>query len=506
MKLPRRKFLKVGAGSVALLAAAGCDRMPRELRLLLSLQPKENGPFQPPAHESIDLLTHVLNRAAFGARPGDYEHFKKLGGTLTEAASAWFESQLDPDKIDDADAQYAVRRFETLNEPLGELFEYQEDLLQHELMRGTLARAVLSERQLYEVMVQFWSDHFNIDPSKGDCKWLKVADDREVIRKHALGKFPDLLRASALSPAMLWYLDGRVNRRENMAEKPNENYARELLELHTLGVHGGYTQKDVMEVARCLTGWTVRSRGQPPNFQIGKVEFNPAHHDFGAKEVLGQRIPATPATLPPEERDRLGQHELERILEIVTRHPSTAQHIGAKLCRHFIADEPPANAVSAVAAAFSRTSGDIPATLRALFATDEFREQRGSKFKRPFNFIVSALRATGARTDASLEIVDYLRRMGHAPFNYPTPEGYPDKAAPWMGTLLWRWNFAVALSENRIKGTQVDFESLRANAGGDNGLMAHLLGRKPTPEEAQAYHDSGTGLALMLASPAFQRC
>jgi uncharacterized protein (DUF1800 family) len=505
MKLPRRRFLKVGAGSVALLAA-GCDRMPRELRVLFAPQSKENGPFQSPTQGSIDLLTHVLNRAAFGVRTGDYQALKKLGGTAEEAASAWLELQLNPDKIEDEEAEYAVRRFETLTEPLGELFEYQQDLLQHELMRGTLTRAVLSERQLYEVMVQFWSDHFNIDPSKGDCKWLKVADDREVVRRHALGKFPDLLRASALSPAMLWYLDGRVNRRANTADKPNENYARELLELHTLGVHGGYTQRDVMEVARCLTGWTVRSRGQPPNFQIGNVEFQAAQHDFGAKEVLGQRIPATPAGLEAEERDRLGMHELERVLQIVTRHPSTAQHIGAKLCRHFIADEPPDSAVGKVAAVFGESGGDIPATLRALFATEEFREQRGNKFKRPFSFIVSALRATGARTDASLEIIDYLRRMGHAPFNYPTPEGYPDQGAPWMGTLLWRWNFAVALSENRIEGTRVDFEALRANAGGDGGLMAHLLGRKPTAEEEHAYHDSGAGLALMLASPGFQRC
>ena len=507
MKFPRRKFLKVGAGTVALVAAAGCDQMPRELRALFALQSKQDSPFQPPTQTSVDLLTHVFNRAAFGVRPGDYEKFRKLGATAADAGDAYLEIQLAPEKIEDDPAQYSVRRFETLAEPLGELFEYQEDLLQHELMRGALARAVFSERQLYEVMVQFWSDHFNIDPSKGDCKWLKVADDREVIRKHAFGKFPDLLRASALSPAMLWYLDGRVNRRKNMADKPNENYARELLELHTLGVHGGYTQKDVMEVARCLTGWTVRSRGEPPNFQIGKVEFKADEHDFGRKEILGERIAATPTEkLTPDERERLGRHELERVLEIVTRHPATAQHIGAKLCRHFIADDPPASAVTRVADVFGKTGGDIPATLRALFQTDEFREQRGNKFKRPFNFVVSALRATGARTDASLEVIDYLRRMGHAPFNYPTPEGYPDKAAPWMGTLLWRWNFALALSENRIKGTKVDFETLRANAGGDAGLMSHLLGRKATKEEVQAYHDSGAGLALLLASPAFQWC
>jgi uncharacterized protein (DUF1800 family) len=506
MNLPRRKFLKAGAGGVALLAATGCDQLPRELRQFLSLETKESGPFRPSAQKEIDPITHALSRAAFGARPGDYERVRKLAGGSSEAAAAYLEEQLQPEKIEDAEADYALRRFETLNEPLGELFEYQPDLLEHELMRATLVRAVLSERQLYEVMVQFWSDHFNIDPSKGDCKWLKVADDREVIRKHALGSFADMLRASALSPAMLWYLDGRVNRRTTMADKPNENYARELLELHTLGVHGGYTQRDVMELARCLTGWTVRSKDQPPYFQIGKVEFNAAQHDFGAKELLGERIPATPPGLAKDEHERLGQSELERVLQIVTRHPATAQHLSTKLCRRFIADDPPAGAVSEVASAFSRSGGDIRATLRALFATDEFRQERGNKFKRPFNFMVSALRATNARSDAGLELIDYLGRMGHAPFNYPTPDGYPEQAAPWMGTLLWRWNFALALSQNQINGTRIDLDALRRNAGGHEGLMAHLLGRQPTAEEAQAYHDSGAGLALLLACPAFQRC
>ena len=422
MKLSRRTFLKASGSSAALLATVGCDQLPREMRVLYA-SPKSSGPFQPPTAAEIDPVAHVLNRLTFGPRPGDYERVRKLASMPEDAAVAFIEQQLNPERINDAEADFAVRRFETLNEPLGELFEYQDDLLQKELMRATLTRAILSERQLFEVMVQFWSDHFNIDPSKGDCKWLKVADDREVIRKHALGRFPDMLRASALSPAMLWYLDGRVNRRENMKEKPNENYARELLELHTLGVHGGYTQKDVMEVARCLSGWTVRSRNQKPYFEIGKVEFKLPRHDCETKEVLGQRIPSLPGNLPTAEREQLGRQELDRILGIVTRYPATAKHISTKLCQRFIADEPPAAAVDVVAATFTRTEGDIRATLRALFATDDFRRHRGNKLKRPFNFIVSALRATGADTNAGLEIIDYLQRMGHAPFNYPTPDG-----------------------------------------------------------------------------------
>lgn len=505
MQLSRRTFLKVGGSSAALLATTGCDQMPREFRALYA-PPNGGGPFQPPNAAEVDPITHVLNRTAFGPRPGDHARVRKLGATPDEAAAAYLEEQLHPERFADEEGDYAVRRFETLSQPLGELFEYQDSLLHDELMRGTLARAVFSERQLFEVMVQFWSDHFNIDPSKGDCKWLKVADDREVIRAHALGQFPDLLRASALSPAMLWYLDGRVNRRANLAEKPNENYARELLELHTLGVHGGYTQRDVMEVARCLTGWTVRSTNQKPYFEIGKVEFKLHQHDCGEKEVLGVTIAALPPELSRAQREGMGQLELDRVLQIVTLHPSTARHISSKLCQRFIADEPTANAVDSVAKAFLESGGDIRATLRALFATEDFRMQRGNKFKRPFNYIVSTLRATGARTDAGLGIIDYLRRMGHAPFNYPTPDGYPEPAAPWLGTLLWRWNFALAISENKLKGTKIDFASLHKNAGGDEGLMAHLLGRKPSTEEAQAYEESGAGLALMLASPAFQRC
>ncbi len=505
MKLPRRKFLKAGAGSLALLAG-GCDQLPHELRAFFAIEERRKGPFGSPTQSDIDPIAHAFNRCGFGAKPGDYDRIRKLAPNAGEAAAAYLEQQLAPEKIDDERAEYAVRRFETLSEPLGELFEYQQDLLQDELRRATVLRAVLSERQLYEVMAEFWSDHFNIDPSKGDCKWLKVADDRDVIRKRALGKFPEMLRASALSPAMLWYLDGRVNRREHMGEKSNENYARELLELHTLGVHGGYSQQDVMEVARCLSGWTVRSKDQAPYFQIGKVDFHPERHDFGAKTVLGHEFSAAPAGLKPEELVRRGHQELEQVLELATRHPSTAKHIATKLCRRFIADQPPANAVSAVADAFARTTGDIRATLRALFSTEEFQNERGTKFKRPFQFVVSALRATEAETDAGLEVVDYLLRMGQVPFGYPTPDGYPEQAEPWLGTLLWRWNFAVALSRNRIKGTRVDFAALTRNAGGNDALMAHLLGRTATAEEAQAYRDSGDGLALLLASPGFQRC
>lgn len=479
--------------------------------------PPLEGPLTPSPAVELDEVSHVIGRLTFGARPGDHARVTAMG------VPAFIEQQLAPertadwlcervirhecDSLADPDSHLLPRRgdehdalqqlFPAMKDRgarVSELYEYKDKSLLTDLTRATVLRAVLSERQLFEVMVQFWTDHFNIDPSKAECKWLKAADDRDVIRGQALGNFRSLLRASAVSPAMLWYLDGRVNRIKDAGDKPNENYARELLELHTLGVHGGYSQQDVMEVARCLTGWTARDKKK---FFKGRVEFNARQHDDGPKRVLGETIPAG-----------LGARDLDRVLEIVTNHPSTARHLAWKLCRRFIADEPPEAAVVATARAFQDSAGDIPATLRALFATSEFINPaaRGQKFKRPFHFVVSALRATNAETDASKQLVDYLIWLGHAPFRYSTPDGYPEEATHWQNTLLWRWNFSTALAANRIKGTHIDAGVLRERIGGDDALMASVLGRQPTATERTAFHASESGVALLIASPAFQRC
>ena len=284
-------------------------------------------------------------------------------------------------KIDDRRAEHRARIFETLkSEPIGEFYEFQPSLLREELTRATLMRAVYSERQLHEVMVRFWSDHFNIDLSKGECKWLKPADDRDVIRPNAMGKFTDLLAAATKSQAMLTYLDGRENRVHKPGDKPNENHARELLELHTLGVNGGYSQNDVMEVARCLSGWRIGRE----LFQNGKVQFEPGLHDSGKKLVLGQAIPVR--------KGMDGRKDLDDVLRIVASHTSTARHIATKLCRRFIDDEPPSAAIDAVATRFSRSHGSITEVLRTLFHTEAFRSHRGSKFKQPMHLIASALR------------------------------------------------------------------------------------------------------------------
>lgn len=487
MKLSRRDWL---ASVVALSALYGCSA---DELLARVAGPKAAQLLVPPNDENLDLAAHVLHRCTFGLRPGDREALIALGAAQEAAVAAWFAQQLAPESIDDAVCERAVRRYETLAEPIGELYEYRERVLLNELTSATLHRAVHSRRQLYEVVCHFWSDHFNIDISKGECAWLKIADDRDVIRKHALGTFRDLLRASALSPAMLWYLDGRANKHEKSADKPNENYARELLELHTLGVGGGYTQHDVMEVARCLTGWTVRDRH---GFFKGRVEFQEHLHDDGEKVVLGERIPAG-----------LGAVDIERVIDIVAHHPSTATHIAHKLCRRFIADDAPA--LDAVSVAFTNSRGDIAKTLAALFEQPEFRDlhARGAKLKRPFHFTASCLRATDAETDCGPQLAEYLARMGHALFQHPTPDGYPEAAVAWTGTLLWRWRLAAELAHNELSGTRISTKNLTTRFGGDRALLAHLYGRAPREQEASAMFDAGEdALALALASPAFQRC
>ncbi len=518
MNFSRRHFLAVALAA----AGSGCNRAKQaraEIQRWIGqpTAPPLEGALDAPQSDALDEASHFLNRITFGPRPGDHTRVSSLG------PAAFLEEQLAPEHIDDWLCARVIRHgFDSLADPesslfprgsdghdplqqifpalkdrgarVGDLYEFKDKVLLADLTRATLLRAALSKRQLYEVMVHFWSDHLNIDPSKGECKWLKAADDRDTIRAHALGNFREMIRASAVSPAMLWYLDGRANRRKNAGDKPNENYARELMELHTLGVHGGYTQQDVMEVARCLTGWTARDKKK---FFKGRVEFHKELHDDGPKRLLGQDIPAG-----------LGPRDLDRVLDILTAHPSCAHYIAWKLCRRFIADDPPAAAVSATAQAFTDSRGDIRTTLRALFATPEFLapEMRAAKFKRPFHFVISALRATNAQTDASPQLIDYLLRLGHAPFRYPTPDGYPEEATHWQSTLLWRWNFSAALVENRIKGTRIAAENLSTRLGGDEALMATLLGRRPTAEERAAFHESGAGLALLLASPAFQRC
>jgi hypothetical protein len=445
----------------------------------------------------------VLNRLTFGPRAEERQRVSEIGW------QAWIEEQLAPESIDDSGAALRLRRFSTLTMRATDLADWSDKLFDDidrspvpdELRQATLLRQVYSRRQLYELMVEFWTDHFNISVDKGDCFFLKTVDDRDVIRPHALGKFRDLLWASAHSPAMLIYLDNQAN----VKRHPNENYARELMELHTLGVNGGYRQEDVMELARCLTGWTVKA-----HWWRGEFTFDPEQHDEGVKTVLGM-------TIQPE-----GQREAERVLEKLAAHPSTARFIAAKLAQRFLGPTP-AGLIDRAAEAFVQTDGDIRSVLRVILLDGLAAGPLQPLFKRPVHFIVSALRQLNAYTDGGPALHDYLARLGQTYFGWPTPDGYPDRAEAWQGNLLPRWQFALALAQNEIEGTQVDLPALTRSLGSippaasldrwatlllgaplPVTLRDHFLSSLRTADVDPQAELPGVITAGLLASPAFQ--
>lgn len=503
MKLSRRAVVRALALAGTALPLTGCERLISNVTRRYGQSIPDR--LSPAAGHEIDPAFHLLSRAAYGPWPGDLERVQTMG------VDNWIEEQLAPEAIDDTLCDLRARRFETLWHEPGTCYEYKKPVLREEITRHTLLRAVYSRRQLFEVMVGFWTDHLNINLEKGDCIYLKPSDDRLVVRAHALGKFPELIRASATSPAMLVYLDGQENKKAGPADVPNENYARELLELHTLGVNGGYTQTDVYEVARCLTGWRLRTK-----WRKGTVFFEPSLHDDGEKHVLGQVIPAGGAA-----------GDLDRVVEIVCAHPATARHLATKLVRRFVSEEVPAALVARVASSFTATNGDIKSLLRTILSSAEFKAARGVKFKRPFHYIASALRALGADTHAHRPLIEYLQRMGQGPFQHPTPDGYPDQAAPWLGTLLWRWNFAFTLVSGQVPSVELATEQLLKAIGGlsPDRLLPYFVGRAGSEVEIRALNEylrsgaagdlssvAGEGnrkaelLGLILASPGFQRC
>lgn len=509
MRTNRRSLLKATALGGIASALSGCERMTSQITGLLGeTLPETVGS---PSGISIDPDFHLLSRAAFGPRPGDVVRLKKMG------RQAWLEEQLHPASINDAACDLRAERFESLYFGAGDAYEFRKSVLRNEITRHALLKAVYSRRQLFEIMVEFWGDHLNIDLEKGDCIYLKPSDDRDVIRKHALGRFHDLILASAKSPAMLVYLDGKSNRvRKGTLDKPNENYARELMELHTMGVHNGYTQRDVSEAARCLSGWTFDAT-RTFSLNRGNAYFRPDWHDDGPKSVLGTSIAAGG-----------GQKDLESLVDIVCSHPSTARFIATKLCRRFVGIEPPEIAIKDAAEAFANSRGDIKTVLRCILNSKDFDSSRGLLLKRPFKFVVSALRATGADTHADSGVTEALHRMGHGLFQYPTPDGYPDQELPWMGTLMWRWNFALALANNNQPGVRLRLSPLLKALSADRTLdikklFGHFTGRLPSAAEFEALAQldaqpqanprkdaaetmAAQAVGLILASPAFQRC
>ena len=481
-------------------------------------------------------VRQVLSRLTFGARPGDVERVSKIG------VDKFIAEQLDPDSIDDSALQTRVDKLSTLRLDAADLAaQYNPPkplptptpaatttaatdmksagqttmdasqmataattsptpvasptptpkptpppknpgMVVNELQRAKLLRAVYSERQLYEVMVDFWENHFSIFANKDADRWLLTGFDRDTIRPFALGRFRDLLGATAHSPAMLYYLDNWQSslRRDIPAtkDKParsyggiNENYARELMELHTLGVEGGYSQKDVQEVARCFTGWTIRK----PN-EEGTFVFNPNAHDNGEKMVLGVRIPAGG-----------GISDGERVLDILAKSPATAKFVTTKLARRFLGDDPSPAVVAHASQVFLSTDGSISETLKAIVTSKEFSAPATyqNKVKTPFEYVASALRATAAETDANSPVLNWIARMGQPVYGRVTPDGYPDRTSEWLSDndLLARLNFASALVQNQIKGTTVKIDKLLPNGGSpvDDVIAVILMERATAP-------------------------
>ena len=518
-------------------------------------------------------IVHVLNRLGFGPRPGDVDRVRDLG------LERFIEQQLHPERIADSavDARLKpltsigmsrleiVRAFEVPQAearrerqlaaqkgqdaqppaPNPEMQRRNNQLIL-DLSQQKLLRAIYSERQLQEVLTDFWFNHFNVDARKGRDRFLLTEYERDAIRPHVLGKFRDLLEATAKSPAMLFYLDnwqsvdpngphlGRqvglrprfrpggfgngglvvppvagqnqpVNRQRRGL---NENYGRELMELHTLGVDGGYTQQDVTEVARAFTGWTIDNPRQG-----GGYRFDPRLHDPGDKVVLGHRIRGN------------GEADGEQVLDMLAAHPATAHFIATKLVRRFVSDTPPPALVDRAAARFHDTGGDIREVVRTIITSPEFfaPDAYRTKVKTPFEFVVSVVRATGAEVDEALPLVRALQQLGMPLYQCQPPTGYKDTADAWVntGALVNRMNLALAISSGRMRGITLDSRrpgaptpepADRTSEGGaslDSQAVIETVLNGDVSESTRATIAKATTipqtLALTLGSPEFQR-
>ena len=384
-----------------------------------------------------------------------------------------------------------------------------QEAVNGELIDNKLFRAIYSNRQLEEVLVDFWVNHFNIYNGKGQDRVLLTSFERDAIRPYVFGHFKDMLLATARHPAMLFYLDNwqsQVPARDDFplppgARRPglNENYGRELLELHTLGVDGGYTQDDVIAVARAFTGWTIFDIGR-----FGEFQFNPMNHDRKEKVVLGHTIPAMGA-----EQDGL------QVIDILAHHPSTAQFISKKLAQRFVADEPPQALIDRMAATFTRTDGDLRAVVQTMLTSVEFLSEGAfqSKLKSPLEMVVSAVRALNAEVDDPSMLAQRIGEMGQPLYGKVEPTGYPNTGEGWASSagILARINFATALSSGQLTGVKADVD--RFNLKKPSAVAGEILGMSPTSTAIAALEKGIEGkevtasvlVAVVMSSPDFQR-
>jgi uncharacterized protein (DUF1800 family) len=391
-----------------------------------------------------------------------------------------------------------------------------QQVIAYDLSEGKLYRAILSNRQLQEQLVDFWYNHFNVFLDKGNDRFMVPTYEREAIRPHVLGHFRDLLESTATAPAMLFYLDNWQSVAPDIARRAvkgngrparglNENYGRELLELHTLGVDGGYTQKDVTEVARCFTGWTIKNPQGGSTFT-----YNDRVHDKGEKLVLGVKIPAGG-----------GKDDAEKVLDILAKHPSTARFISKKLAQRFVADNPPQALIDRMAKTFLDTNGDIRAVMTTMLTSKEFLSQGAyqSKVKTPFEMIVSSVRATGAQVDYAFPLANRIAQLGQPLYRKLEPTGYSNANAEWINSasLLARMNFALDLTQNKVQGTKVDQARFNEDPTHTARLMLFTNPSVPTREaidkaisEQKTKNPKATTSPAMVAglvigSPDFQR-
>ena len=498
-------------------------------------------------------IVHVLNRIGFGVRAGDVERVQKMG------LQRYIDEQLHPERIADPDVNARLAQFTTLNLSIDEVsrdyerpqqevqkkFQQQQganadpnaprppevvaaqqkagSILQ-ELAQQKLIRAIYSERQLQEVLTDFWFNHFNVDARKGRDRFMLTAYERDTIRPHVLGKFRDLLGATAKSPAMLFYLDNWLSADPNgphqnppvvrrgpfgrplpVPPRPqanannqrrglNENYGRELMELHTLGVDGGYTQKDVTEVARAFTGWTIENPQQG-----GEFRFEPRIHDEGEKLVLGHRIHAG------------GERDGEEVLDILASHPSTAHFISFELARRFVSDAPPPALVDRLAQRFRETDGDLREVMRALLTSPEFLgpDDYRAKVKTPLEFVVSAARSLGAQVDDARPLVNQLQQLGMPLYQCQPPTGYKDTADAWTntGALVARMNLALQMSGGKMRGISV-ISPQSSVLGLQSEVVKKMLNDDASETTRATIAKATTApqmMALALGSPEFQK-
>ncbi len=550
-----------------------------------------------------EATLHALNRLAYGPRPGEVERVEKMG------LEKWIDLQLHPERIDDSALDARLQQYPAIRMSTEQLLaryprpnqqaqqqgltrqQFQQQQGQQrqqargqggdpqeaknlpreialELSEAKMTRAIYSERQLQEVMADFWFNHFNVFAGKGPERWFLPSYERDVIRPHTLGKFRDLLYATAKSPAMLFYLDNWLSvdpvafaehaaeleaRRQRfqrlfggdpnsmMVMRPNpnrpgfpapgqgnpnapqrrglnENYGRELMELHTLGVDGGYTQQDVTQAALALTGWTMTAPRRDPQFR-----FDERFHGSQPKVILGQTFRSG------------GMKDGEQLLDMLAQHPSTAKFISTKLARRFVSDNPPPELVARMAETFEKSNGDIREVLKTMIYSPEFwsRAAYRAKIKTPSELVVSALRATGAEMAEAMPAVRWSAQIGEPLYGCQPPTGYKDTADAWVnsGALLNRMNFSILLATGRMRDTKVDLAGLlgvedpKEPDGVLNRAVAVFLGGQVSkqtravlekqlddPQVLQAMFDdpvknvdAGMIAGLVLGSPEFQR-